>query len=102
MLSVVDRTGRPVRALDAAEMEAMLAAFARPGATALARTRGADIVNDARLPTTATTTTPVKTSAPVRPKSASPASHSSSRTGSSPKWSRYQATDARASETFST
>jgi len=44
MLSVVDRNGRPVRTLDAAEMEVMLAAFARPGATALARTRGAEIV----------------------------------------------------------
>jgi len=44
MLSVIDRNGRPVRMLDAAEMEAMLAAFARPGATATARTRGADIV----------------------------------------------------------
>ena len=44
MLSVADRNGRPVRRLDAAEVEAMLAAFARPGATALARTRGADIV----------------------------------------------------------
>lgn len=44
MLSVVDRNSRPVRTLDAAEMEAMLAAFARPGATALARMRGADIV----------------------------------------------------------
>ncbi len=44
MLSVVDRNGRPVRSLDAAETEAMLAAFARPGATAAARTRGADIV----------------------------------------------------------
>ena len=44
MLSVVDRNGRPVCLLDAAEAEAMLAAFARPGATAEARTRGADIV----------------------------------------------------------
>ncbi len=44
MLSVVDRNGRPVRPLDAAEVEAMLAAFARPGATAAARTRGAGIV----------------------------------------------------------
>ena len=44
MLSVVDKNGRPVRPLGAAEIEAMLAAFARPGATAEARTRGADIV----------------------------------------------------------
>ena len=44
MLSVVDRNGRPVRPLGAAEVEAMLAAFARPGATALARTRGAAVV----------------------------------------------------------
>lgn len=44
MLSVVDRNGRPVRPLGTAEVEAMLAAFARPGATAAARTRGADIV----------------------------------------------------------
>jgi len=44
MLSMVDRSGRPVRTLDAAEVEAMLAAFARPGATATARMRGADIV----------------------------------------------------------
>jgi len=44
MLSVIDMNGRPVRMLDAAEMEAMLAAFARPGATATARTRGTDIV----------------------------------------------------------
>ncbi len=44
MLSVVDRNGRPVRPLGADEVEAMLAAFARPGATALARTRRAEIV----------------------------------------------------------
>ena len=44
MLSVVDRNGRPVRLLNAAEAETMLAAFARPGATAAARTREADIV----------------------------------------------------------
>jgi len=44
MLSVIDRNGRPVRMLDAAEMEAMLAAFTRPGATTTARMRGADIV----------------------------------------------------------
>jgi len=48
MLSVVDRNGRPVRLLGAAEMEAMLAAFARPGATAAARTRGADIARKAQ------------------------------------------------------
>jgi len=48
MLSVVDRNGRPVRMLDAVEVEAMLAAFARPGATAAARTRGADIVRKAQ------------------------------------------------------
>jgi len=45
MLSVVDRNGRPVRTLGAAEVEAMLAAFARPGATAKARTCGAEIVS---------------------------------------------------------
>jgi len=44
MLSVIDRNSRPVRTLDAAEVEAMLAAFARPGATAAARAYGADIV----------------------------------------------------------
>jgi hypothetical protein len=44
VLSVVDRNGRPVRTFGAAEVEAMLAAFARPGATAASRTRGADIV----------------------------------------------------------
>ncbi len=48
MLSVVDRNGRPVRTLGAAEMEAMLAAFARPGATATARTRGAAVVRKAQ------------------------------------------------------
>lgn len=44
MLSVVDKNGRPVRPLGAAEFEAMLAAFARAGATAAARTRGAGVV----------------------------------------------------------
>jgi len=48
MLSVVDRNGRPVRALGAAEVEAMLAAFARPGATAMARTSGAEVVRKAQ------------------------------------------------------
>ncbi len=48
MLSMVDRSGRPVRTLDAAEVEAMLAAFARPGATATARVRGTDIVRKAQ------------------------------------------------------
>ncbi len=48
MLSVIDREGRVVGRLSPADEAAMLAAFATSGATAEARTRGADVVRTAQ------------------------------------------------------
>ena len=46
VLTVTDRSGRPIRRLDAGEQEAMLAAFARPDATHQDRERGAAVVRE--------------------------------------------------------
>ena len=48
MLSVIDRKGRVVGRLGPDDRDAMLAAFAYSGATAQARTRGADVVRTAQ------------------------------------------------------
>ena len=44
LLTVTDRSGKAIRRLDPGEQEAMLAAFARPGATHQDRERGAAVV----------------------------------------------------------
>ncbi len=48
MLSVIDKKGRVVGRLSPADEAAMLAAFATSGATAEARTCGADVVRTAQ------------------------------------------------------